>query len=428
MSNPHAIPADFDQMTPDARNDFFARSERTRKSEKNARPAEDSPPYDAPPEGPGDQSEIIVGPEKQAPAPKFDLEPWWKIKFEVDQEFLVDGFLPLVGFGVIFGAKSSFKSFIAESICVAVAGGEPWGNRPCEQGPVVYIAAEGSAGFRKRIAGVKHARPDLPSDLPFHLIARAPVLGVGERDAEAIIAAIEAIKLKPRLIVIDTLAQTLGSGDENKEGMVQFVANGTRIAQHFQALVLALHHPGHENGDRSRGHSSLGGALDVEVRAQRNREQLSALLTVSKLKDDADDFTLSAHLQRVVLGVNKHGREISTLVVDRIEDSTPPVEKPSAQRMPRQMRLLIDTVHATIDEAGERFRPFADGPEVSGAAEAAIRERYYARLAENPDPLVDPIKSASARQKAFARSIKKALDDQTLVAGWRNDGRFVWFP
>ena len=107
---------------------------------------------------------------------KFTLEPWRDISFVVFDEWLIKQFLPLQGLAAIFGKPGSYKSFVALHIALCIALGRRWGGRRVVQRNVVYIAAEGSVGLRKRKAGYQVAQPDLPLDLPFALVAAAPIL------------------------------------------------------------------------------------------------------------------------------------------------------------------------------------------------------------------------------------------------------------
>ena len=147
------------------------------------------------------------------------LEPFNAILFDAKAEWLVKQILPRQGVVAIYGRFGSFKSFIAADIAFSVASGKEWAGRRVTGRPVIYIAAEGAAGFRKRMAGIK-ARGDVPRNLPFFLIGAAPNLGTDKGDLETLAADIESAGVAPGLIVLDTLAATLGSADENGAGMV----------------------------------------------------------------------------------------------------------------------------------------------------------------------------------------------------------------
>ena len=290
--------------------------------------------------------------ELAAPArPKFMLEPFDAIRFEAKEEGLIKGLLPRQGVAVSFGASQSFKSFVAFDLALHVALGWDWAGRRVTQAPAVCIAAGGSAGLRKRKVGFERSRPDLPG-VQFHLISAAPNLGTEKGDLAPLIAAIESASVKPGLIVIDTLAQSLGSGDENGRGMLQFVSNATALANHFGALVLIIHHTGHYDDQRMRGHSSLIGGIDAQILCERKERSLSTTLTLQKLKDEASSVKLTAHLSRVVIGQDEDGDDISTLIVEKIEDGVEAESGTRAKSVPRALRLLMDTVELAIDEAG----------------------------------------------------------------------------
>jgi hypothetical protein len=83
---------------------------------------------------------------------RFKLEDWNDVTFDLNEEWRVDDVLPMCGFALIYGQKRSFKSFVAMHLALMIAKGEPWAGKHVKKGVVVYIAAEGSAGMRKRIA------------------------------------------------------------------------------------------------------------------------------------------------------------------------------------------------------------------------------------------------------------------------------------
>jgi hypothetical protein len=367
------------------------------------------------------------------PAPpahhKFTLEPWRDIAFVVFSEWLIKQFLPLQGLAAIFGKPGSFKSFVALHIALCIALGRPWGRRRVAQRNVVYIAAEGSAGLRKRKAGYQVAQPELPADIRFALISAAPNLGTDKGDLGALVAAIEAADFKPGLIVLDTLAQTIGAGDENGAGMTAFVANAGALASRFNALVLIVHHTGLGDDRRMRGHSSLNGALDAQILCERVDGDLAATLTLQKLKDDASEVRLRARLERIVIGHDEDGDEISTLVVDAIEDVDQAASAPRARAVPPSQRLLMTVVAEAIEDAGEAFRPFgASGPLVRVVADDLVRGRYYARIAEQAEPGEDKRTLLERQRKAFKRSIAEAIKAQRIMAAERNGGRLLWLP
>jgi hypothetical protein len=57
-----------------------------------------------------------------------------------------------------------------------------------------------------------------------------------------------------------------------------------RIREEFGCTTLLLTHTGHENADRPRAHSSLGGAIDVSVRTRRTKP-LEVRLECAEMRD-----------------------------------------------------------------------------------------------------------------------------------------------
>jgi hypothetical protein len=243
-----------------------------------------------------------------------------------------------------------------------------------------------------------------------------------------LIAAIEEKGIRPRLIIVDTLAQTLGAGDENGTGMVQFVANATALATHFRALVLVVHHVGLGDGKRMRGHSSLHAGVDAQVLCQRKGGSFSTTLTLQKLKDETDEIQLEAQLSRTVIRLDEDGQEISTLIVDHIKNIGRSTTSRAGKKPPPQLGLLIEVVEAAIVEVGRDVGTSTKGQTVKGVSDDIVRERYYARIAEQAESGEDPTKLANKQRQAFNRSVKSALDGKHLGATEVDGKRSLFLP
>jgi hypothetical protein len=359
---------------------------------------------------------------------KFALEPFSEIGFESREEWLIKRTLPRQGVAAVYGRSKSLKSFLVSHIGWHISAGIPWAGLKVQQGACVYIGAEGANGLRKRKVGFAMANPSFPKDVPFYLIAGAPNLGTEKSDLAELIAAIEAAGVGPILIIIDTLAQTMGSGDENGAGMTQFIANANALATHFKALVLIVHHVGLGDDQRLRGHSSLHGALDAQILCERIKGTFSSKMTLQKLKDEASDRSFTANLSRFVIGHDEDGEEETTLVVDAvIEESAAPVG--TVKAVTPAMRLLMSVVQDAIDAEGADLRPYGQqGPVVRAVSDRAIRERYYARIAEEAESDEKPEKLAERQRRAFNRGVENALKTITLVAADIKGRRYIWLP
>ena len=363
-----------------------------------------------------------------APATKFCLEPWEGIKRAVGGEWLVSKRVPMRGIGILFGESQSFKTFVAMDLGLHVALGEDWAGRRSIGAPVVYIAAEGEAGVKKRKEGLERTRADLPERLPFYLVAAAPNLGTGAEDRIALIASIEAAGVTPGLVILDTLAKCLGGGDENGSGMIALLGNADAIARHFGCFVLIIHHVGLGESDRERGHSSALGGTDMRILCKRKDREMSTTLTWRKLKDEDNEITLRANLSRVVIGEDEDG-DVSTLVVDAIEEAEGGAPAQRSKSFPASQRLLMTVLAEAVSEGGEAFQPTGDrGPMVRAVADSVVRDAYYGRIAEQAEPDEDPGKLAARRRRAFNRAVAETIKAQRIAAGEDHGRRLLWLP
>jgi hypothetical protein len=324
-----------------------------------------------PPEGANVQPEGVK--TARAPAKKpngpaggtrklaFPIIAWKDIAFDLEEEWRVDEVFPLIGLGCIYGGPSTVKTFILLDLLAHVARGGFWGGREVKQCPVVYIAAEGSGGIRKRIAGIKkvHADKGLSTDIPFHLITVAPNLGMGVGDLEKLIESLEALGIVPGAIAVDTASRSLGGADENGPGMDQLVNNGTALANYFSCLVVLVHHTPLADDERLRGRTTLIGGLDVSIISKREKGSLVATLCVKKMRDEDDEQSFTVHLERIVLGHTKRGREVSTLVVKTVE---PGAAEDIKQDKRKAAEILRDEFLAAYDRLAD------DAPKSLGLA------------------------------------------------------------
>jgi hypothetical protein len=100
-------------------------------------------------------------PSQKAKAAKpfsFPLERACDFEPPSAENWLIKGLIPKEGVGTLFGESGDYKTFTAIHLCLHIATGEMWGGRKVKHpGPVVYIAAEGARGSKKRIQGIIRA-------------------------------------------------------------------------------------------------------------------------------------------------------------------------------------------------------------------------------------------------------------------------------
>jgi len=259
--------------------------------------------------------------EKFAPPPRETEPSQFSYKFAELLEatrnikWLVKGLVPDDSMGMIFGASGTFKSFIALDMAMHIATGADWANKRTKTGPVYYVAAEGGAGIAKRIQAW-HEIHGLAEPIDNITICTRPVLLSDENEIKLLRNDIEAMSEKPRLVVIDTLAQTF-TGDENSSSDIGDYIRliNSEIRAPFGCSVIIIHHTGHAASERPRGSSAITANLDFILGVFRPDPQaMTARLMVSKQKDGDKAPDALFNLERFVLGRDEDGDELSSLV------------------------------------------------------------------------------------------------------------------
>lgn len=199
-----------------------------------------------------------------------------------DPEWLVEGMLPANGLLEMFGAPGHGKTFVALDIALHVASGREWAGRKVKQGTVVYVAAEGSAGLKKRRRAWKEARR-VSNIESIRYLPYAVQLNSASQVAELL----GALKELPRplvLVVIDTLARSMVGSDENLTKDVGLVVDACdRIRRETGAAVMLIHHTGRADKTHGRGSSALDGAADTIMALEK--KSTGPVLSCEKQKE-----------------------------------------------------------------------------------------------------------------------------------------------
>jgi hypothetical protein len=150
---------------------------------------------------------------------------------------------------------------------------------------------------------------------------------------------------------------------------------------------------------------------------------------VQKLKDDASDISLTAHLSRIVLGHDCDGDEVSTLVVDDVFKADLVAKRNTPRPVSKSERLLMDAIANAVDEAGEEIQPYvADPLRVRAVDEQNIRELYFDRVAEKAGEDEDKKKVYDRNRKNFKNALKRVIAARVVVAATHDRKRYIWLP
>jgi len=234
----------------------------------------------------------------------------WQDVTEPDTEWLIEGIIPKNAFATLYGQPGSYKSFVALYLAAMLADGRSaFGRRTRpSNGEVLYVAAEGGSGLRKRLDAIERLHEIHPSNVGF---VRHPLdLRGSLAHCDELLKAIAEGGWKPDLIVIDTLARSFGGGNENSsEDMGAFINIIDYIRTQTGAAVLVVHHSGKDTAKGMRGHSALFGAVDSELEVEKIRNAPEegpgvggGRLKVTKQKDGPDGYSIDYAVEKVMLG------------------------------------------------------------------------------------------------------------------------------
>ena len=236
----------------------------------------------------------------------------------MEYDWLVSGWLSSRDRSVLAGDSKAGKSFLAIEIAMCVAFGRDVFGMPTKKGGVIYQVGEGLLGFKKRLRAWRaYYGADFTRDVPFRLFQRSIDI---YRDFDQVDALIEEIKAHAalfdvplRLVIIDTLAKASIGADENAvKDMGIVMRNVEAINLKTGAHVMLIHHL--TKGGVVRGTTSLYAGVDQVLLLTRDEQTMMRTLSLDKMKDDEEGGALSFELEKVVLGTDETGRQVTSCV------------------------------------------------------------------------------------------------------------------
>jgi hypothetical protein len=329
-----------------------ARAAREWRAERDAQPPRED--ERAPPPMSDDYGFGAPPPQGASPS-RFVLARFADFKPLDGDDYCVKGLLPRSGLAVFWGPPKCGKSFVVFDLLMHVALGWDYRGHRVRQGPVVYLCLEGGLAFRKRREAFRLAKLKDCDDPPFFFVTNPLSLATDRR------ALIDDIKRQvgediPAVVCIDTLNRSLAGSENSDEDMAAYIKAADAVRDAFNCLVVIVHHSGHE-AQRPRGHSSLMGALDVQIAVSRDAEDnVVALLEMAK--DGEAGLVFVSRLENVEIGCDGDGDPVASCVVREVKDEA---AKIAAKKPGRSQRSDdVAKVKRALVEAYERLADAVD--------------------------------------------------------------------
>lgn len=260
----------------------------------------------------------LVNSNKQAVSPlqiRFGSEG-----YDIVDSYLIDDLLPENSLVCLYGPSGTYKSFLAQSWACHIATGKSWDQRNVEQSATLYIAAEGGRSIATRIKCWEKVKAD--GAFTDYLAHYDGVITMGDQaQIDFVVNIASEVEVRTgynlKLIVIDTLARSFGSGDENSaKDMGTFISGCDQVREKTGATVLIVHHTGKEMTKGPRGSSALYAALDAAYLVSTDNCKDGFILSCTKMKDGPLPDDRHYRLEESEVCTNTNGKRITSLVVD----------------------------------------------------------------------------------------------------------------
>ncbi|GEM_PF-7100388 len=250
--------------------------------------------------------------------------------------------------------------------------------------------------------------------MPLYLSERSAQFYDGD-SAQAVIDAIETTaeqnNIKPKLIVIDTLARNFGGGDENStKDMNQFIQQVDRVKDQWDATVLIVHHTGHSDKSRARGAIALKGALDHEYKIQKD-ESGTITMSPKKTKDGTPPPEICFEITPLELVINE--TPANSAALKKIDQKF--LIKKNKKKLTNQQRRALEIFYNCMNRYQKPRKIMQDMNSVRSVTIDQFKEflkKYNISASDKPDSI----------SKAISRSIEN-LTELGITATYEN---LIW--
>lgn len=242
--------------------------------------------------------------------------------------------------GFLAGSPKCCKSFLGLDMAVSVASGTRCLGRyrvPQRGRVLVYLAEDGLAAVRERVAALVRHRGLALGTLDLHVITAASLRLDQPPDRERLRATIDA--LRPRLLLLDPLVRLHALDENHSTAMAGLLSYFRELQRSFELSIVIVHHTRKsgagesQRGQALRGSGDLFAFFDSALYLRRSRDEL--LLAVEhraapapepvSLELVAEDEE-SLHLEisgPVVPGKERRGRDVEAAVLELLQERGP---------------------------------------------------------------------------------------------------------
>jgi hypothetical protein len=262
---------------------------------------------------------------------------------------LIKDLIPASGLVVVWGPPKSGKSLWALDAVMHVALGWEYRGRRVREGPVVYCAMEGLAGYGARLEAFRQRHlKNHNTPVPFYLVG-SPMTLVSDRGELVAQIKLTLGNAKPVTIVLDTLNRSIGGSESDDRDMAAYIRAVDALSAQFGCAVIIVHHCGVDTS-RPRGHTSLTGAADAQLSVQRDRAG-TITVTVEYTKDGAEGDQVFSSLEVAKVGQDQDGEPITSCVL--VPANAPGPKQSTKRKLTDRQRRALDVLTDCITKNGQ---------------------------------------------------------------------------
>lgn len=207
------------------------------------------------------------------------------------RQWLIEGIIPAHTVTLLNGDGGTGKSLVALQLAWAVATDSPWLGMSAAPGTALFLTAEDSADeVHRRLEVVSREtaialhganRLNLVSLAACDALLAVPDMRAGALRPTLRYAQVEAAitAMKPRLVVLDTLADLFGGEENDRAQARQFIALLRHLALRHQTTILLLAHPslqGMASGSGSSGSTAWNNSVRSRLYLERVKDETGA--------------------------------------------------------------------------------------------------------------------------------------------------------
>jgi AAA domain-containing protein len=213
-------------------------------------------------------------------------------------QWVVEGVLPAEAVSMVYGHSGTGKSFWALDMALCIATGRKWNERAVRPGVVIYVAGEGTSGYKARLEAWEQKHGVRAEE--FSLRPEPVRLWHNPESVQRFLNDVTGANVRPVLVVLDTLGTCLGGANENDNGqMRELLDSAEAISRVWGAAVLLVHHTP-KVGEGARGAQALQDGVAMHARLQGDGKTYGTL-TCTKQKDAAPFAPIRRTLHKVSL-------------------------------------------------------------------------------------------------------------------------------